>query len=60
MQVLVIGAGVIGLAIARTAAQAFDQKLFRTGIVGHPFLRKHADLDVDAPGIVAGELFDRL
>src|SRR5579872_1217969 len=45
---------------ARTAAQPLDQKLFRTGIVGHSLLRKDADFDVDAPGIIAGELFDRL
>ena len=26
----------------RTAPQALDQKFFRAGIVGEPFLRKHA------------------
>src|SRR5579863_374792 len=45
---------------AGAAPQSLDQELFRTGIVGHSLLRKHADFDVDAPCIVAGELFDRL
>ena len=36
----------------------FDQKLEGAGIVVETFLRKHADFDVDGPGIVALQLAD--
>ena len=38
----------------------FDQQFFGAGIVGHPLLRKHAEFDIDRPGIVARQLLDRL
>src|SRR5271169_4352871 len=44
----------------RAAAQALDQELFGAGSVGQPFLRKHAQLDVHRPGMVAGALLDRI
>ena len=44
---------------SRAAAQALDQQFLGAGIVGEPFLRKHAELEIDRPGIVARELADR-
>ena len=41
-------------------AQRGDQKFLGAGIVGQPFLRKHADRQVDRPGIVALQRLDRL
>ena len=52
----------IGTAADRLAAvaQRCDQKFFGAGIVGQAFLRKHADRQVDRPGIVALQRLDRL
>ena len=41
-------------------AQGRDQQLFGAGIVGQAFLRKHADREIDRPGIVALQRLDRL
>src|SRR5262249_44453744 len=37
------------------ALQAFDHQLIRTRIADQPFLRKHADLDVDRPFVVGDQ-----
>jgi hypothetical protein len=52
-----IGHGTDG---ADAAAQTFDQKLLRAGIVGQPFLGKDAELDIQSPRIVARQLLDGL
>ncbi len=52
-----IGTAADGLA---AVVQGFDQKLFGAGIVGQAFLRKHADRDVDRPGIIALQRLDGL
>ena len=43
-----------------TVAQGRDQEFFRAGIVGQAFLRKHADREIERPGIVALQRLDRL
>ena len=45
---------------ARAAAQALDQQLVGAGIVDQPLLRKHAEFDIDAPGVVTRQLLDRV
>ena len=52
----------IGTAADRFAAvaQRRDQQFFGAGIVGQAFLRKHADREIDRPGIVALQRLDRL
>ncbi len=42
----------------RAAAQAFDQQFLGAGIVGEALLRKHAEFDIDRPGIVPRQLAD--
>src|SRR5258708_21952120 len=37
------------------AFQAFDQQLIGSGIIGEPFLRKDADLDVDCPLVIGNQ-----
>ena len=52
----------IGTAADRLAAvaQRRDQKFLGAGIVGQAFLRKHAERQIDRPGIVALQRLDRL
>ena len=38
--------------------QRLGQEFLGAGIIGQPFLRKHADRQVDRPGVIALELFD--
>ena len=45
---------------ARAAAQALDQQFLGAGIVDQPLLRKHAEFDIDAPGVIARQLLDRV
>ena len=44
----------------RAAAQAFDQEFLGAGIVSEAFLRKHAELHVHRPGVVARQPADCL
>ena len=52
----------VGTAADRFAAvaQRRDQQFLGAGIVGQAFLRKHADREIDRPGIVALQRLDRL
>jgi hypothetical protein len=43
---------------ARAVAQAGKQQLVRAGIVGEPFLREDAELDVDRPAVLVDERLD--
>ena len=57
------GIGVhIGTAADRLAAvaQGGDQQLLGAGIVGQAFLRKHAERQIDRPGVIALQRLDRL
>src|SRR5579883_3048742 len=47
-----------GAECAGTSTQSLDQQLLRTGIVEETLLRKGANLDVDRPCIISGELQD--
>ena len=52
----------IGTAADRLAAiaQGRDQELLGAGIVGQAFLRKHANGEIDGPGVIALQRLDRL
>ena len=58
--------GMVGIVVrrraddARAALQSFHQQRVGTRIVGQSFLREHAHLDVDRPGVVAPQRLDRL